>query len=130
MELVAFLTARLDEDEAGAYATLEPPPGQWSNEWWADELRRHAKRLLTEVTTKRRILALHSEGSTAHACERRESWALVNEWVRVKPYSIFDDVPGGYFETREVRSLQPCDTLLALAQPYVDHPDFDLAWRQ
>ena len=36
----------------------------------------------------------------------------------------------GSFTTLGYEQRYPCPTLLALAQPYADHPDFEEAWQQ
>jgi hypothetical protein len=65
-----------------------------------DHIARHDPvRVLAQCEAVRRVVALHDVGD--HSCEGTD----VTTWVA------------------------PCDTLLALAAIYADHPDFDPAWR-
>ncbi|MET8766347.1 DUF6221 family protein [Streptomyces sp. NPDC004658] len=129
-ELVEFLRARLEEDEAAAKAcasapwAIEIPPmihvsvqARRDNKWkWGtlgyvatverDEDRAHIARhdparVLREVEAKRQILAAHA----------------LNGWV----CSTCDN--------EEVDQDYPCLTLRLLALPYVDHPDYRAEWR-
>jgi hypothetical protein len=104
-DLVAFLTARLDEDEAAAAAALESAglrePFQvdhW-DEMSRDDARHFARwdpaRVLREVDAKRRILALQDPAE----CE-----------------------PGPYYWLAANAALR------ALAAVYADHPDYDPKW--
>jgi hypothetical protein len=147
-DLVAFLKARLDEDEAVAreaggqrwrwdhgfgamcndkdcpYGHLvadgEPPTllmevhGFDIHQPWqgAEHIARwDPARVLAEVAAKRAILGIHEPVSLApkfhpevRVCAR---CGTVGE----------DEIDW------------PCDTVLALALPYADHPDYDPAWR-
>ncbi len=105
-DLVAFLRARLDEDEAAAQAV---PEADWlaqideasMNPDGAVELyvRRMAPaRVLAEVAAKRAIITLLTE--------------------------LMEHLPESPKYLR-VESLRPIELL---AQPYADHPDFDLTW--
>ncbi|MFI1472060.1 DUF6221 family protein [Streptomyces wuyuanensis] len=127
-ELVAFLRARLDEDEQAARKLLdEKRPGR-AERWefcddgairdtgprrslrvkftWppeADHIVRHdPARVLADVEAKRELLRLHTlNGWVCSTCDNGE-------------------VPGdGY----------PCPTLRLLALPYASHADYDEAWR-
>jgi hypothetical protein len=124
-ELVQFLRARLDEDEALA---REAPPGPWhignavdptqpchvhtfpgarmvadGLNWLAAEhiARQHPARILSEVAAKRRIIAEHA----------------LNGWVCTT------------CDNGEVEQTFPCPTLRILAVPYADHPDYRAEWR-
>lgn len=115
--IVAFLTARLDEDEAETRRLLDQPPMEfrhkgiavesWSNPDYSDEgISLSPERMLAEIASKRVILALHPNvndgdcGLCAH---------------------------GPVFGGRNP-SVWPCETVLALAQPYSGHHDFDQRW--
>ena len=135
MELVDFLRARLDEDEAVARAAT---PGPWSvndesfAEWissadgvevvaggrWGGEapafettedalhIARHdPARVLAEVEAKRALLEEHAQGSLPDG-------VMLDECR----------ICGGMNE------VWPCPTLRILARPFRDHPDFDPAW--
>ncbi|MBF8193274.1 hypothetical protein ITP53_47930 [Nonomuraea sp. K274] len=108
-DLIAFLRARLDEDEQLAQAADQ---GCWTNEY--DEFRcrggaefehllHHSPaRVLREVGAKRLVMAMH-EGS--HECSDLDDNCL---WVE----------------------LRVCPTVKALALPYADHPDYHPDYRE
>jgi hypothetical protein len=109
-DLVSFLTARLDEDEAAARGWFDRFPDMPADEL-ADQaaagvtdegyihIARHdPARVLREVAAKRKILAEHAQG-WGHPCEA---------------------YTGPEF---------PCPTLRALAGVWSDHPDYDPAWQ-
>jgi hypothetical protein len=114
--LVAFLTARLDEDEHRArYAADRDPvdsraPGGWGGWWYGHYMhysRYSPERALAEVAAKRAIVDL--------------------EILR-----YCDNVPRSGFISDQVagRIIGRADTkgLRLLAQPFRSHPDFDPAW--
>jgi hypothetical protein len=129
MDIVAFLTARLDEDEQVAQAVEDnsaPFDGQWKNDGglalrtyndWVlaylpdarpfrpgvlDHIARHdPARVLADVAAKRAILARHSTGAGSL---RTHGWYC----------EVCDD---------------GCAELPALAAVYADHPDYDESWR-
>lgn len=112
--LTDFLLARIAEDEEIARSAALPP---WKHEGYAvanhtlivetDDVedaehiaRWDPTRVLAECEAKRRIVELHRSDIGADPCDAHDaSLASVD-----------------------------CDTLLALAQVYADHPDFDPAW--
>ncbi|MFE6868325.1 DUF6221 family protein [Kitasatospora sp. NPDC057692] len=130
-DLVAFLRARLDEDEQGAATSW---PGLWATD--AEEYgvvdsedgteiadivvcstrqqqatarhiaRHHPARVLAEVDAKRRILARYTSAVADSA----------------------EDADGYYDENRfeDARQLYPVLRLLAL--PYADHPGYRPEW--
>jgi hypothetical protein len=59
-------------------------------------------RVLAEVAAKRAIVEIHYNGAPEHYTERCSPCDTVNE---------------------------PCRTLLALATPYADHPDYREEWK-
>lgn len=84
-DLVEFLGARLDEDEALALKQPKTDVRRWAHYlMWA---RFSRARVLAEVAAKRAIVEFHRADG------------------------------------------DQCGTLLALAQPYADHADFQDAWR-
>lgn len=120
-DLVAFLNARLDEDEAmrdrmaeqyAAMGRLIEP----------ENIRLHslteftAKRLLREVEAKRRILARHKR-------EAQDIWRdqhVVGEGPPFCPWC----------SDREEAYPWPCPDVRALAAVYADHPGYDPAWAE
>lgn len=105
-DLVAFLRARLDEDEAAADAALYPPPGHYDKGWQAETLRKLAARVLAEVEAKRRIVDRY-EANLDRQTDPEES-------------QLDADIIVGEYEDW---------TLPAIAWPYADHPDYAPAWR-
>jgi hypothetical protein len=131
MTITEFLTARLDEDEAGAMSTfsvyVRPADGgkgvlidhdtnpvlpgalrgiAMEGDWTELTYSHHPSpaRVLAEVEAKRRIVAEYAN----------EQWVMEQghrtEWTE-----------GGQAARETVLRL--------LAQPYADHPDYDEAWR-
>lgn len=132
-DLVAFLRARLDEDEAVARAA---EPGPWSTNGYEivtraddrdladvyggggstpDHIARHdPARVLAEVEAKRRIIEMHE---TEPAIP--EVYCDHGTHSPGKPAMC---AACGYEEA-------PCPTLRLLAIPYADHPDYRQEWR-
>ena len=134
MDLVEFLTARLDEEQAAAEEALRRTTttrrmvrGQWVEDTvQPPEWRRSAwppARVLAEVDAKRRILASYTEAVLVR--DEATQWAMspspvitnpgadgVERWTRARDAAFF---------------LEPAIRLLA--QPYASHPDYDEAWR-
>jgi hypothetical protein len=114
-DLIVFLRARLDEDEAKVAAMqreqvrVKTAPifqGMWLG--WLDgvDIFVSPKRWQAEVDAKRRLLAVHTfeRKPGAHDCP--------GEWA-------------GYSDDPD----EPCPTLRLLALPYADHPDYREEWR-
>jgi hypothetical protein len=121
--LVEFLRARLDEDQRTAQAIPHRGPFRlrpgadaiWVDsaddtltvalvpipaEAMAGHIARHdPARVLADVAAKRAIAALHPDSGWNSECQA----GCIEGW--------------------------PCRTLLYLAAPYADHPDYDEAWR-
>ncbi|MFE9335259.1 DUF6221 family protein [Streptomyces sp. NPDC007063] len=102
-DLVAFLRARIDDDETVARKAAddwEPDPD--ASAWMGTEfdvtphvLRHDPARVLAEVEAKRRILRWHLDEECCSVC--------------------LDDVEG-------------CPLFRALAMPYASHPDYREEW--
>lgn len=129
-DLVEFLRARTDEDEASARQVASDYGDQWTSEGddrvrgsleYVDVLdgpgspteyiaRHDPKRVLAEVEAKRRIISMHAESDFPH-----------------NP----DDGPGDYSWTARCDGCYetaPCTTLRLLASVYADHPDYRPEW--
>lgn len=126
MDLVEFLRARLDEDEAAA---RRAKPGPWTQDggsiyaghpteevvdWvyddsWEHIARHDPARVLAEVEAKRRIVELADEASGLDA--------VVDGEFRV---GSRDPVAEPYIGDLILRHL---------AAPYAGHPDYDARWR-
>lgn len=109
-ELVDFLRARLDEDEAAARGVNR---GLWNSrvalldpDLYGHVIRQHPARVMAEVEAKRRIVEIHREG------DPDKDWRFCeqcSEDERLEPF--------------------PCATVRLLALPYADHPDCREEWR-
>jgi hypothetical protein len=121
--LVAFLKARLDEDEQAARAAVGFDYGVRE---WADDgdpvnvhIARHdPARVLREVEAKRRMLEAHSRPHhCAHLTGRGAS-------------SVVDGKPWVFYEEAHTQDTGDiCDVLRLLALPYADHKDYREEWR-
>lgn len=113
MTITEFLTARWDEEEhdwrvVAAREVVEMLHG-----------RPLAPMMLADIAAKRAIVALHGVKETvwtkvdgmAPFIERNCTTCGESHWSGFEPADW------------------PCPTLLALAQPYADHPDFGPEWR-
>jgi hypothetical protein len=123
MKLTEFLLARIAEDEAAAIAARgwqtgsrhKGQPLDWSihmDRWSPD-------RVLAECEAKRRIIEAHPLTHDVVAVHSGETPGV----------ACANCAALGRSEKDIVEDLGPCDTLLALASIYSDHPDFDEAWR-
>lgn len=112
--LAEFLLARIAEDETLARSALTDEVADWWAQDWAevDDTSRalvdrfDPHRVLAVCAAHRRIVELHAPMGTARVvCAVCWNARFVGheDW--------------------------PCPTLLALAQPYADHPDFREEWR-
>jgi Family of unknown function (DUF6221) len=133
MTLDAFLTARLDDDQAWADGVIERQAELgWTSEDDAWDERgamgiaewsamRAAKRVLREVAAKRAILAIHEP---------------VPFWGNNPPppsQQTTDNIKAWYCECQAqdgvIEGEWPCETVRALAAVYSDHPDYDNEWK-
>jgi hypothetical protein len=140
--LVAFLNARLDEDEATAKACIEAKREPWQEWEWEDQApadiahygRHGPARVLREVDAKRKILAghqIHSEPETRtmQHIDRRWNTGTVEhqETGRLSWWcgTCDQDRDYGHIGGPE----EGCPTIRALAAVYSDHPDYLEEWR-
>lgn len=156
MTITEFLTARYDEDEADAraavgtavfqrqtgrwvhrnvelsdytslivFAVAEGPEGArtqvadltaaWEGPERAVHITRHdPARVLADIAAKRAIVALHKPVE-----DRNWKSGVSHGYLWCGSCGSLDDSPEPY----------PCRTVLAMVQPYAEHPDFDEAWR-
>lgn len=118
-DLVAFLRARLDEDEAAAKKDQDAPEGalRYSDiDEWGSPLAwlMTSDRALREVEAKRVILAAHEHRTEYPDDPQRGFGCDTCHFDRELGFP-----PG----------IDWCQTLRALADVYSDHPDYDGAWR-
>lgn len=103
MDIVDFLSDRLNEDEAAARKLLADRSLSEAGKWYE-------RRLLRECESKRRLLSIvESARQTALATMVRGTLGDAPQWI---PESI-------EWTTK---------SLNALALPYCDHPDFEPEW--
>lgn len=149
-DLIAFLTATLDEDERVAREAAVPSRSEsWEitdgqREQWhtglaiavaysvwdacidprtAKHTARHdPARVLADVAAKRAIVALHSEPIHDHI-----RWAdAADQAEAAKSGDLWCRTCGSVDDSPVP---WPCRTVVALAQPYADRPGFDPAWK-
>lgn len=106
MTLVEFLLARIAEDEEVARVCAEMFPPPWE---------------VAECEAKRRVVELH------HPDRHLENWYWMDRKCAEcrKPWHKY--MPGKL--PTDIGPEKGCPTLRLLALPYVDHPDYDEAWR-
>ena len=108
-DLTAFLTARLDEDEASARDVRYIWPTSF-------EITLNPARVLREVEAGRAILTLHNR---THECPigSAEQSAVKGPWLYIASEHV--EVAGTEW---------PCTTLRHLAAVYSGHPDYRQEW--
>ena len=131
-DLVAFLRARLDEDERLARAAIDEPDGFLDAGPTVEALIYRGEgetfdlpaRVLADVDAKRRMLDLHERV----ICDTRSAGLPI-----ARPQCAYC---AGLCHSRSglgcddpIDALWPCDTVRLLALPYADHPDYDESWR-
>lgn len=130
-ELVAFLRARLDEDEQAARDATPPQdplsaaPGHWNvhleskDDGWAVE---DASGLWAAVTG-------YPRGKAAHIA--RHDPARVLRDVEAKRRILNMELPG-YYDNPYANGWDDAhgDVLYLLALPYADHPDYRQEWTE
>lgn len=99
--LTEFLLARIAEDEARA-RTMTPVTADWAT--WGPE------RMLVECEIKRRVVQEHPN---------LNAYLDPEHWVCARCQDRYSHDAHRW----------PCPTLLILALPYGDHPDYDKLWR-
>lgn len=135
-DLSAFLTARLDEDQAQAQDAIsergriayDPPLPDGFEDFglqaWADvnvpAVLLGPERVLAEIEAKRNTLAIHQRntengGDLDPDCTKCMSWE-----TGVDPYDEL--VTDAEYDS------WPCDTVKALASVYANHPDYRPEW--
>lgn len=120
--LIAFLRARLDEDERVAHAAAgvwesDPDGPAWMGtglEVTPHVLRHDPARALREVEAKRVILGIHDRVANGWGGAR---WAEACAGC------------GGEYDDPITPRLVDCPHLRAMAAVYADHPDYREEWR-
>lgn len=119
-DLVAFLRARITEDEAianQAFAEHNDAASEWSEIWsGVVQLGIYEDLILTHDRAVSCHIVRHDPARVlAEVDAKRE---LVDEHHPVDPCDAHDAA---------LASME-CPTLRALALPYADHPDYDESW--
>lgn len=138
--LTEFLLARIAEDEAAARYALKYTPDspdlerQWA--WllryrptgmkrpfstWHQDGAPSPNRVLAECDAKRRIVAEHRLIT--------DRARLVKVWMDPTPGVACERCANDPLGSGPLEDIGPCDTLLFLALPYADHPDYREEWR-
>jgi hypothetical protein len=113
-DLVAFLTARLDEIESG-WKAHRRREREGDLETLFHFGRPLAEELLADIAAKRRIVELHTDTENhAHGCPGRG--ALDDEWHVIEA-------------GQPLTLVYPCPTLRLLASVYADHSDYREEWK-
>ena len=121
--LTEFLLARIAEEEAVAERAGSFTP--WTEPFQHDNyghLTIQPARVLQECEAKRKIVEAHP------LVTERSRLAAV--WTGPTPGVACETCGGNPVDSRALlEDIGPCDTLLALATVYSDHPDFRDEWR-
>lgn len=122
-DLIAFLRARLDEDQRSAEAARDEIIAAQERRdteeidlvdagdfplWFQHANRHRPTFVLADVDAKKRIVERHKECGTGFG---------------------YCDEAGGAIEADENNEQRGCPDLFALALPYADHPDYREEWR-
>jgi hypothetical protein len=133
-DLVAFLRARLDEDEAyalGAFGDHNNAGRRWSEIWsGALQIGEYEDLLITNDAPVSRFMARNDPGRVLAEVEAKRR--IIEEHLPMQIHlEAVDKTPrcNQCGDSRGRFRTYPCPTLRLLAQPYADHPDFDPDWR-
>lgn len=126
-DLIAFLTARLDEDEAAAKAVADyPAPWRAScynhgTEWAVTDASYDFA--AAEVGEEAAFhIALHDPARVLREVEAKR--VIVNLAAKVREWT-----DGSAGATAGYAAVVVGDTLRVLAAVYSDHPDYDQSWK-
>lgn len=136
-DIIEFLTARYDEEEAFARAFIADP-GSGLDSWGdgADLYYEHGacgpERFLADLVVRRTLLAQQTGLRTPH---RHRPWEYESWSKREGAVLHF----GGGYTVEGDKAMQlildysdpvtDTPTLRLLVQPYANHPEFDPSWR-
>lgn len=130
MELVDFLRARLDEDEAVARRAHEYASPEWHLDgeygetvlWWPPEFHTPY-----EEDKHWRGLAVDASGIAPHIARHDPARVLAEVEARREIVALHAEGASDLF-CSHCEHEPPCPTLRLLARPFRAHPDFDPAW--
>ena len=146
-DLVAFLRARLGEDEAGAREAADGDSGQWfmGDKWNVYRAEDEARYDLEPGPDEHRLVVYGNVEPQSEHIARHDPARVLREVeagraILAEHQPVWDDyVDGDGIEraTHECETCRPpgtpdnwpCQTIRALAAVWSDHPDYDPAWR-
>lgn len=116
-DLIEFLTARLDDEQQAAQASIADRPWGFYSDGHSEATYAFInlfdeERVLADIAAKRAILALHAD--PAHFCGKGSIERDGYEWWEAGERRLADI---------------PCLNLRLLAQPYAAHEGFQPQWR-
>lgn len=135
-DLVAFLRARLDEDERIARAVRDGTPWRYNPaKYWRGPVPGSGEEAVFTGPAGAGATCICGTGDADHP----EAMARAEHIARHDPVRVLADVAAkrAILEIHGqahrcpdhlAHDVGPCRTLLLLAQPYVAHPGFDTAW--
>ena len=145
-DLVAFLTARLDEDVAAASAAWAPggpPPLSSEPEWLVQRDGDSAFTVYADVmlTLQKPVADMWTQGSADHVARHDPARVLrevdakrgiLERYLQQYGYDLPDGAHDGRDPDERATDEAVKDTLLSIVQGaaavYRDHPDYDPAW--
>jgi hypothetical protein len=137
VDIVAFLTARLDEDQAAVEDLSSIDRGPWRvSEWYNGEFDKDGRTEQADLSSRTGFIT--SGGAlprpVATHIARHDPVRVLREVVAKQrvmerhypvPASDINWISCGYC----VKRTWPCPDLRDLAAPYAGHPDYDESWR-
>lgn len=123
MTITEFLTARYDEDEAVARAAS---PGPWHTNAERDEVLAVDDIVVAEGFA---LSGPQTRATTQHIARHDPAYVLADIAAKRAIVKSWRDPFGNWTaEQADAARAQKERTLILLAQPYAEHPDFDPAW--
>jgi hypothetical protein len=144
-DLVDFVLARIAEDEAAARSAA-PSPWQYgdvasvaggslydatvmigSMHWDSERVDPHIRRARTvqAADANGRHIARWHPARVLRECEAKRRWVALHSPLLIEGGPVCRSCTPPRFPT----PAYPCPTILAVALPYADHPDYRAEWR-
>lgn len=123
-----FLEARLEEDEEDIRTARYD-----DEEWYIPDAARRV-RMLADVAAKRQILELHQKWVVLISTPPKLEPSGIDRFSNLESYTVrmtqqIDFATREEYRRRFGDEPPTAPTIMALIQPYHEHPDFDSAWR-
>jgi hypothetical protein len=133
-DIVAFITARLDEDQAAAEAACDRDSGEWFmgrkwNIYRSEDLTpfdandEHDLVVYGNVKVQSEHIARHDPARVLRETAAKRRIVECYKWVAAGPIEDGIETDVNYGRRTQLR-----DVLQLLAAPYADHPDYKPAW--